>query len=111
MALTLLLVFAAVLVSVDEEVVTVGLTAVVDDIVEDVSAVAVSDLVAELQPAKAKPARRSVNKIECFIGGLSCAPTDRPLSTRFPRREDWFLRGENGRGANAASPRRATSSP
>lgn len=60
--------------SVAVEEVTVGRTAVVDDIVVDVSAVAVSDLVEELQPLRAKPARRSVNKIDFFIGGLSCAP-------------------------------------
>jgi hypothetical protein len=69
-ALLALEVLAAVVVSEEAEEVTVGLTAVEDDIVVDVSAVAVSDLVAELQPPKARPARRSVNKIEFFIGGV-----------------------------------------
>ena len=46
-----------------------GVVLVVDDVVE--SATAVSDLVAELQPARAKPARRRVNKIDFFIRELS----------------------------------------
>lgn len=58
-----------------------------------VSVAAVSDRVEVLQPARARPARRSVNKIEFFIGGLSCAPTDRALAPRFPRRGDWFPAG------------------
>lgn len=76
--LTLTLVFAAVaaVVSVVDED-TVG---VVDVVVAAVvlSAIAVSDLVEELHPLKARPASRRVNKIEFFIGRLSCASTDRP---------------------------------
>ena len=98
---------AVVVESVAAEEVTVGLTAVVDDIVVDVSAVAVSDLVEELQPLRAKPARRSVNKIEFFIGGLSCAPTDRPVSARFRPGMEWLPGARNGVFAHSHDLRQA----
>jgi hypothetical protein len=48
-----------------------------------VSVAAVEDLVVWLQPLRANPASISVNKIECFIGGLSCPLTDRSRFFRF----------------------------
>lgn len=54
--------------SVEDDCVTDGVAAVADLVVAVVSVVAVSDLVEVLQPLKAKPARRRVNKIEFFIG-------------------------------------------
>ena len=88
----------AALVSVVVEEVTAGLT-VVAAVVVDVSTDAVSDLVEVLQPLKAKPARRSVNKTEFFIGGLSCLSTDRALPVRFRPLGNWFRAAERKRRA------------
>ena len=65
--------------SVEEDwLVTTGVVAVVVSV-----AAVLEDLVLLLQPLRANPARIRVNNIEFFIGGLSCAPTDRARSVRF----------------------------
>ena len=55
----------------EDESTTTGAVAVVCIVVVSVVAV-LEDLVLLLQPARANPARINVNKIEFFIGGLSC---------------------------------------
>jgi hypothetical protein len=62
--------------------VTTGVVEVVAVVVVSVAAV-LEDLVLLLQPLRANPARIKVNNIECFIGGLSCAPTDRAHVNQF----------------------------
>jgi hypothetical protein len=54
------------------------------DVMVVVSVAAVwEDLVVLLQPLRANPASIKVNNIVLFIGGLSCASTDRGLVNRF----------------------------
>lgn len=48
-----------------------------------VSVPVLEDRVALLQPARANPAKIKVNNMVFFIGGLSCAPTDRAAIDRF----------------------------
>ena len=60
-------------------------------IVASVGAV-LAERVLLLQPARARPARSKVNKIEFFIGGLNCWVTDRAGFVRFEHRPAWVLR-------------------
>ena len=85
----------------EEDEWTVGLVAVAEVMVVDVSVVAVSDLVEDLQPLKARPARRSVNKIEFFIGGLSCPQTDLPRTAEFRPQRECFLPRRTTRNSRA----------
>ena len=78
-----------------DESITAGVVAVVLIVV--VSVAAVEDLVAELQPLSASPASASVNKIDCFIGGLSCRVTDRSRLARFATRRETVRPRETSR--------------
>jgi len=82
---------AVLLAAIDESVAaavsstTTGAVAEVLIVVVVVSGAVLEDRVLLLQALRAKPAKINVNKIEFFIGEMSCLLTDRLISHRFSR--------------------------